>query len=425
MHKDRYPRVPFCLGTSDISRTNSCSLTGITIFRFAHMLRVGSSGGVEAYLNCLNRLLLNRNEMRIIQLFLDLEDKKPDISIEPYGEGELIWIPSFLKTHPKRGWIDRLWTRYMSPKGREPAVSHEFLLSALDRYRIDLAVFHWISQDSKIVLDYLKRRGIPFCVVNHFHNKRLNRRLIKSQISDAWAVGGVSNIDIPAFIADRYINLSDGVDTDYFRSEKIAPSKARMSDTPLLFLPSRITEKKGHVDSIRVLGRLKRMGVNANIAFAGRSEDVAFLEKLNRVIRKEGLQKHVIFDGEVSPKEMRKWYQASAIVILPSLTEGLGRILLEAQAMERPVVAYNVGGVSDAFLDGESGYLIKKGDVQDFTRRIRELLENPEKRQKMGRAGRLYVQNNFSLESLAERHENFYQDAINKRSCQSPTRNVR
>jgi glycosyltransferase involved in cell wall biosynthesis len=401
------------------------TLSGMTIFRFAHMLKVSSSGGVEAYLKALNHALLNRNEMRIIQLYLVEENEKPDISIERFGRSELIWIPSVLRSRPGKSGAERLWAHFLSPKDNEPVISHEGLLSALDNYRIDLAVFHWISQDSKIVLNYIKQRGIPFAAINHFHNKRLNRRLIKSQISDAWAVGGVSEIDIPAFIANRFINLSDGVDTDFFRPEKTPIPKEYRSDRPLLFLPSRITKEKGQVDSVRALGRLKRMGVDAKIAFAGRSGDLAFITKLNGVIQEEGLQEHVLFVGEISPEEMRDWYRASAIVVLPSITEGLGRILLEAQAMERPVVAYQVGGVSAAVLNGESGYLVKKGDIRTLTLRIKELLENPEQRTKMGQAGRRFVDENFTLGSLAERHEIFYHAAVIKQPYQCPTRNLK
>ena len=70
------------------------ALDGITIFRFAHMWKNTSSGGVEAYLSSLNHQILQRNRMRILQMYLVPEDEPCSIEIEKIGRGELVWIPS-------------------------------------------------------------------------------------------------------------------------------------------------------------------------------------------------------------------------------------------------------------------------------------------------------------------------------------------
>ena len=395
--------------TEAVKEPPSGALDGITLFRFAHMWRNASSGGVEAYLRSLNRHLLQRNRMQILQMYLVSEDGPFDVEIEQVGQGELVWIPSLLKSKSGQQMTKarHLWAKLIERFSHQSRVCHDLLLSTLVNYQITLAVFHWISEDSKIVLRYLNKRRVPFVVVNHFQNARLKRRYIKRQISEARAIGGVSNIDVPSFVRSRFTNLSDGIDTDFFHPEKAVPL-ARKIEGPLILLPSRITEGKGHLDAIRALGWLVREGFSAILIFAGRQESQALIEKLERIISEEGVQENVLFAGELDPEELRNWYAASDLVVLPSYAEGLGKVLLEAQAMKVPPVAYIIGGTPEGIQHGKTGFLVTKGDIQALTTRLRELLTYETKRRAMGEEGRRFVQEKFNLEALAERHEKFY-----------------
>ena len=160
------------------------------------------------------------------------------------------------------------------------------------------------------------------------------------------------------------------------------------------------------------MAQLSRRGVRAALAFAGRIENQAFVEKLLRVVSDEGLQERVLFAGELLPEELRDWYAASDVVILPSYSEGLPRVLLEAQAMERPVVAYRVGGIPAAVRDGKTGFTVRAGDVEGLATRLHQLLTDKMKQRRMGQRGREFVIESFSLDSLVARHEDFYGKAI-------------
>ena len=80
--------------------------------------------------------------------------------------------------------------------------------------------------------------------------------------------------------------------------------------------------------------------------------------------------------------------------------------------MQCPVVAYDVGGVREALAPNLSGMVVTKGNVAGLARAIMDLLGNPERRTAMGRAGRSYVSNQFSLVNLVARHEAFYLAAM-------------
>lgn len=389
-------------------------LDGITLFRYAHMWMDMNAGGVEAYLANLNRYLLQRNKMRILQMYLRHENQSSRVEIEQIGKGELVWIPSCQTFNSKSRIriLPRLWSRLirLCRRGQQNAISHDVLFSTLSNYRPNLAVFHWISEDSEVVIDYFRDKRIPIAVINHFQNARLKRRMIRKQISKAHGIGGVSDIGVPAFLRSQFTNLSDGVDTDYFHLDMAKPL-ARINQNHIILLPARITKQKGHIDAVRALGMLVRLRMSVALVFAGklaRDENTDILYELQKVIEEESVRDRVIFAGDLSPEELRNWYAASSIVLLPSYSEGLGKVLLEAQAMERPVIAYDAGGVSEAIRHLETGYLVKKGDIEGLSRKIEEIIKEPSIRHEMGEQGRKYVVERFSMEELTKRHEEFY-----------------
>ena len=222
-------------------------------------------------------------------------------------------------------------------------------------------------------------------------------------------------MNVPNPIRNRFSNLSDSVDSEFFHPEKSKPLKRKITE-PIILLPSRITLLKGHLDALKALRQLRRNGINATLVFAGKlapDEKTAFMEKLHQLVSEEGLRKHVVFAGEQTAEELRDWYAASTIVILPTYAEGLGKVLLEAQAMEKPVIAYDSGGVPEAILDGATGYMVKKGHIEGLANRLKELIEQPEKQKEMGRLGRIFIAERFTAEALTTRHEEFYIKALN------------
>lgn len=387
-------------------------LAGMTLFRFAHMSRNPTAGGVERYLSDLNLRLLQRNRMRIVQMHLVAEGSPLSITEEQIGRGQLTWIPSVLsESSPSLTTLERLLRKAWRRVGLQPFVRHDFLLSQLSQLSVTLAAFHWISEDSRVVLRSLGSRCTPYIVVNHFQNTRLTQPLIREQIAAAQAVCGVSGIAVPDFVASRFMNVSDGIDADFFNPLNARPL-GRDIKKPLVLLPSRVTQGKGHLDAVRTLARLSREGVAATLALAGRVESDRFLRTVLEAVELEGLMGKVIVTGELSADELRSWYRASDIVLLTTHSEGLGRVLLEAQAMQKPVVAYDVGGVREAVAHGESGYLVSAGDVGALTERIKELLASSERRLQMGKYGRQRVVEGFSLDALADRHERLYEEAV-------------
>ena len=103
------------------------------------------------------------------------------------------------------------------------------------------------------------------------------------------------------------------------------------------------------------------------------------------------------------PDKVREYLSEIDIYALVTGIDMSPLTLLEAQLMEKPVVATNVGGVSELMKDGETGFLVEKGNHQQLIDKITVLLEDTKKAKEIGKAGRKFVANNFSWEIIGKK----------------------
>lgn len=130
---------------------------------------------------------------------------------------------------------------------------------------------------------------------------------------------------------------------------------------------------------------------------------ISHLEKVN-------LSDNFAFLGEVNENVLLALYNCADVFALPSIQEGQGIALLEAQATAKPVVAFNVGGVHEAMLDKETGLLVKP-DSRELADVILRLLSDRSLREKMGAKGREFVCKNLSWDVCAQRMLRVYSEA--------------
>lgn len=121
-----------------------------------------------------------------------------------------------------------------------------------------------------------------------------------------------------------------------------------------------------------------------------------------------GISDRVQFVGNVPHQQVPSYLDRIDIFVMPSISESFGVAALEASAMEIPVVASNVGGVPDAVIDGETGFLVPPKDPAAIAAAVMELIEKPDLRLRMGRAGRKFVAENYEWNEIAARMEKLY-----------------
>jgi glycosyltransferase involved in cell wall biosynthesis len=111
------------------------------------------------------------------------------------------------------------------------------------------------------------------------------------------------------------------------------------------------------------------------------------------------------FIGWQSQEDLPRHLHAADMLVMPTIAqEALGRTAVEAMAAGRPVVASRLGGLPTTVADGATGLLCEPGDAADLARKIEMLLDDPELRQRMGRAGRRRFEEHYSWEVIIERH---------------------
>jgi N-acetyl-alpha-D-glucosaminyl L-malate synthase BshA len=133
-------------------------------------------------------------------------------------------------------------------------------------------------------------------------------------------------------------------------------------------------------------------------------------ERIEALVTSLGLRDHVRFLGERG--DLIATLQQSDVFLLPSQTESFGLAALEAMACGVPVVASDVGGVSEVVADGETGFLAAAGDVASMARHARRLLTDEDLRRRMSRAARHLAEAKFRLAPAVERYEAVYRRVL-------------
>jgi glycosyltransferase involved in cell wall biosynthesis len=154
---------------------------------------------------------------------------------------------------------------------------------------------------------------------------------------------------------------------------------------------------KDHPMLLRAAQRVKTEVPEAVFVIAGEGELRAETEKLASEL---GLSETCLFIGRCA--SVPDLLVASDVCVLSSQAEGFSNSILEYMAAGRAVVATNVGGASEAIVEGETGHLVNAGDDRAMAERLIALLRDPEKRRTMGMNGRQRVEQRFSTENRLE-----------------------
>lgn len=191
-----------------------------------------------------------------------------------------------------------------------------------------------------------------------------------------------------------------GVDMDYFSPKSIACSRSFHDPVRLLF-PSRLIFEKGVRELVEACRRLWAVGHALELWVAGDFDDGN--RSALSVVELQALrgEQHVRFLGHVD--DMRALYANIDIVVLPSWREGLSRALIEAAAMERPIITTDVPGCRDVVIHGVCGLLVPLRNPEALHLAILLLLQQPELARAFGRAARTRVAAEFQVDLVNER----------------------
>ena len=169
--------------------------------------------------------------------------------------------------------------------------------------------------------------------------------------------------------------------------------------------------RKGIHHLIRAFARVVQEFPEARLEIVGRDENPEYAEELRREVARLGLNGRVSFVGEVSQVELANKMRRFCIFVLPSLSEGLGRVVVEAMATGTPVVGSRVGGIPEMVQDGLTGFLVPPGDEEALAERLRWVLKHPQEAEAMGRRAREFARSFFSSEAYLAGYKRLFEMA--------------
>lgn len=167
----------------------------------------------------------------------------------------------------------------------------------------------------------------------------------------------------------------------------------------------RLSEEKGLLYLLDAFSELIRTGTRARLVLIGDGPQRQMLEQ--RVAELD-LERQVSLTG--FQKQIPPWLAVSDCFVLPSLTEGTPMVLLEAMAMEVPIVATGVGGVPDVITDGLNGLLVPCASAEALRDGMSRIIADPELREKYRHEARKTVESRYSIQPWCDKILRFYQD---------------
>jgi glycosyltransferase involved in cell wall biosynthesis len=206
---------------------------------------------------------------------------------------------------------------------------------------------------------------------------------------------------------DRCELIENGIDDEeYARDRTVAEAKRHLSLDSTRFLiggAGRLSPEKGFDLLIRAVHELRRAGTDASLVIIGEGDQRAALQAL---IVQLGQQEYIRLLGYRS--DMRDWLQAMDVFALSSLREGLPNVLLEAMALETPVVATRIAGIPRLVQNGENGVLVDAADIEGLAYALKQLADDSEHRIALGQTGRTTVRSRFSFAERMRKVKTIY-----------------
>jgi glycosyltransferase involved in cell wall biosynthesis len=272
-----------------------------------------------------------------------------------------------------------------------------------------------------------RRQKCPFVTTFHGRHPDLNplKKLYNSILTRGDRVIAISHF-VADDIANRYhfdVNklriIQRGVDLNLFDPDRVSAERLiklahewRLPDgVPIIMLPARVTRWKGHELLIQALAALT--DVSFRCLMVGNADDKApFKAALQRQAENYGVADRVHFVG--TWRDMPAAYKIADVVVSPTLIpEPFGRVVVEAQAMGRPVIASAHGGHLETIIDGKTGWLTPANDAAALSAALRHALNiSADDRANMSAAAIAHAQKQFSSFDMCARTLAVYSEIL-------------
>ena len=256
-----------------------------------------------------------------------------------------------------------------------------------------------------------------FCHLDKRPVKFKNKYLEKRALTKADAIIAVSRftgeLTNKLFKLQRSFSvIPNSIDVANFKPLPSGPN----SKLSILYFGTLI-RKKGLLELPEIFNKVHAKNPDINLVLVGKdSPDVLSGSKstwslMKPLFNSEAIKK-VSYLGAVAYKDMQNLIQQASVCVFPTFAEALPVSWIEAMAMEKPIVASNVGWAKEVITDGVNGYIVHPKEHAEYASKIVELIQNSELQQQFGKEARQKVVSTFSTSVVAEQSAEFYKTMI-------------
>lgn len=364
-------------------------------------LNTGSSGGIGTSIKNLAEALSQQGHKVHILVYAQAEDKvfeHENISIHQIKNQKLKGLSWWLTRKKIEKYIDKLYSRNQIDIVEAPDWTGITSFIQPKKCPIVIKLHGSDTYFCKLEKRRLKKK-------NYWHERRA---LVKAD----------DHLSVSQFTADKtnvffkldinFTIIPNGIDTRYFQ-----PKEKKQTSTKKILYLGTLIRKKGVLELPHIFNLIIDEEPEAELILIGSDAyDIKTGEnstwKLMQELFSEADLKQTTYKGKVPYDEVQHYINEADVCVFPSYAEALPVSWLEAMAMQKAVVASNIGWAPEVIDDGENGYLVNPKDHQAYARRILQLLTDEDIRHSFGEKAREKAKSTFSAEVVARQSAGFY-----------------
>ena len=184
---------------------------------------------------------------------------------------------------------------------------------------------------------------------------------------------------------------------DFKDFEEIDSAIVNHDNFNILFIGSVTDRKKPHmiIDAINSL-----QDQNINLSIVGPTPNEKYLEELKELIVKRNLSSQISLIGSVDRDKVKEFYKNSSLMVLPSISEGLARVIFESQVASCPVLVTDAPGMGDIVIDGQTGYMFESNNLESLSEKIAYIKDNYEEVTAIAKNAKNFILTNYSEDNF-------------------------
>jgi len=300
---------------------------------------------------------------------------------------------------------------------------------AIKAGKFEIIHSHWTRDVSNLIVAAAFAGGVPIVCTKHVYSTA-----IKKDLFHAWAASRLkvmmcvcelvrkNLLNTVPIAPSKVVTVYNGIDTkDEWRPGKFGGSFRRENgideNAYLVCMAGRINSGKGQHVLVAAAKKVLKNHPEAVFVVAGRPEgpeEQKYYEEMLSAVKNAGLEKSIRFLGFRT--DLPSIMDAADAVVMCSVFETFGLVLIQGMAMEKPVIGTNAGGVPEIITDGKNGLLFEYGDDEHLATLLAGLIEDPVKSKLLGEAARRTVEEKFELADTVKAIEKIYLACVKSRS---------